>query len=69
LGFEEEDWRQFADCEATPDGVIGTHRMIAICAYSLDKCEASEIMDTVNSHELAFGRRFPGAPGAPADRR
>jgi PAS domain S-box-containing protein len=55
--LEESDWEEFADYEATVDRLIGEHRMIAICAYSLDKCGAPEIMDVVANHQFALVRR------------
>jgi len=55
--LEKKDWRAFADYEATVDGIIGQHRMIAICTYSLDKCGASEVIDVVSNHECALIKR------------
>ncbi|MFC2069924.1 PAS domain S-box protein [Chloroflexota bacterium] len=52
-----EDWKSFYDYEATVNSVIGSHRMIAICTYSLDKCGASEILDVISNHEFALIRR------------
>ena len=31
--------------------------MIAICSYSLDKCNASEIIDVVSNHQFALIKR------------
>ena len=55
--LEKKDWKAFADYEATVNNVIGTHRMLAICTYSLDRCGAAEIMDVVANHQFALIRR------------
>jgi len=55
--LEKEDWRGFTAYEARIDGLIGQYRMLALCTYSLDRCEASEIIDVVSNHELALIRR------------
>lgn len=57
LWLEKDDWAEFADYEATLDGVIPKHRMIAVCTYSLDKCGASEVVDVVSNHLFALTRR------------
>jgi PAS domain S-box-containing protein len=55
--LDKADWQAFADYEATIDRVIGDHRMLGLCAYSLDKCGASEIMDVVCNHQFALIQR------------
>jgi PAS domain S-box-containing protein len=52
-----DDWVAFREYEAIVDSVIGEHRMIAICTYSLDRCEASEILDVMNNHEVTLVKR------------
>lgn len=56
-GFEKEVWRELADYEKQVNKVIGKYRMIAICSYCIDDCEASEIVDMVNCHQSAIIRR------------
>ena len=55
--LEKEDWKDFFDYEAAVNSVIGEHRMMAICTYSLDRCEASELLDVVANHQFALIRR------------
>ena len=31
--------------------------MIALCTYSLDECDANDILDVVNTHQFALTRR------------
>jgi len=55
--LKKEDWAEFADYEATIDGVIPNHQMIAVCFYSLEKCGPSEVLDVVSNHQFALTRR------------
>lgn len=55
--LEKKHWKEFADYEEQINAVIGKHRMIAICTYSLDRCGAFELMDVVNNHQFALIRR------------
>ncbi|MDO8589265.1 MAG: MEDS domain-containing protein [Armatimonadota bacterium] len=55
--LEKSDWRDFADCEAAVNEVIGNYRIVAICTYSLEKCNASEIADVVVNHQFALMKR------------
>ncbi|MEW6348879.1 MAG: MEDS domain-containing protein [Thermodesulfobacteriota bacterium] len=55
--LEKSDWQAFVEYETLVDGVIGNCRMLGLCTYSLDKCGASEIIDTVRNHEFALIRR------------
>jgi len=55
--LERREWRSFADYEEEVNEVIGNFRMIAICAYLLDGCGASEILDVVRNHRFALIKR------------
>ena len=52
--LEKESWESFTNYEAIVNSVIGKHRMLAVCSYSLDKCQASEIVDVVSNHQFAL---------------
>ncbi|MCX5667362.1 MAG: PAS domain S-box protein, partial [Candidatus Omnitrophica bacterium] len=52
--LENKDWENFADYEAIVNSVIGKYRMLAVCSYSLDRCQASEIVDVVSNHQFAL---------------
>jgi len=52
--LEKKDWENFTDYEAVVNSVIKKHRMLAVCSYSLDKCQASEIVDVVSNHQFAL---------------
>jgi signal transduction histidine kinase len=47
-------WRDFTDYEHQINESIGRYRIIALCAYCLEKCSPSEIIDVVNNHQLAL---------------
>jgi len=55
--LDQNDWKRFTDYEAAVNSVIGQHRMLAICTYSLEKCTPLEIIDVVSNHEFALIRR------------
>ena len=55
--LEAEDWQDFTRYEASVNSVIGQHRMLALCTYSLTKCSASEVLDVVANHQFALAKR------------
>jgi PAS domain S-box-containing protein len=55
--LEKEDWNDFANYEKAVNSVIEQYKMIAICTYSLDKCQASEVIDVVSNHQFALIRK------------
>lgn len=52
--LEKGDWKAFADYECVVDSVIGSHRMMALCTYSLDRCGSFEVLDVVRNHQFAL---------------
>ena len=54
--LKKKDWRTFTDYEEAINNVIGKYRMLAICTYSLDKCEALEVIDVIKNHQFALVR-------------
>ncbi len=44
----------FARYEKEINTIIGNFKMIAICPYSLAQCSVNEILDVVNTHQLAL---------------
>ncbi|MFH1953420.1 MAG: MEDS domain-containing protein [Pseudomonadota bacterium] len=57
LWLEDVEWRAFLDYEVTVNGIIGEHRMLALCGYSLGKCGSSEIIEVISAHQSALIRR------------
>jgi len=55
--LEKKDWDDFKSYEETVNDVIDKHRIIAICSYSLEKCNASEVIDVVSNHQFAIIKR------------
>jgi PAS domain S-box-containing protein len=55
--LEKEDWNNFVDYEEEVDRVLGNYRMIALCTYCLDRCNATEIIDVVTNHQFALIKR------------
>ena len=52
--LEKEDWNDFVEYEEEIDRIIGSYQMMALCTYSLDKCNATEIIDVVINHQFAL---------------
>jgi PAS domain S-box-containing protein len=52
--LQKEDWNDFTDYEEEVDRVLGNYKMIALCTYCLDKCNAKEIVDVVVNHQFAL---------------
>jgi PAS domain S-box-containing protein len=55
--LEKKNWNDFADYENAVNSVIEQYKMIAICTYSLDKCQASDVIDVVSNHQFALIRK------------
>ncbi|UCD83610.1 MAG: sigma 54-interacting transcriptional regulator [Deltaproteobacteria bacterium] len=55
--LEKSDWKGFTDYEEAVNSVIGQHKMLAVCTYSLDKCIGAEIIDVVANHQFALIKR------------
>ncbi len=55
--LEKKDWDSFLAYEDQVNSVIGKYRMLAVCTYSLRKCDASEVIDVVNTHQFALAKR------------
>jgi PAS domain S-box-containing protein len=55
--LEKKDWNDFVDYEEKIDRVLENYKMIALCTYSLDKCNATEIIDVVANHQFALIKR------------
>lgn len=55
--LEDKDWDDFVNYEEAVNKVIGNYQMIALCTYSLDKCNANEVIDVVNNHQFTLIKR------------
>jgi len=55
--LEKEDWNDFIDYEEKIDRVLGNYQMIALCTYSLDRCNATEVIDVVTNHQFTLIKR------------
>ena len=52
-----DDWRSFADYEASVSPAFRGHHIVALCSYCLGKTDASGVLDVVRNHEFAISRR------------
>ncbi len=54
LWLERNHWQDFTVYEAKINDVIGKYKMMAVCTYSLDKCDAAAVIDVVKNHQFAL---------------
>ncbi len=52
--LEKDDWSDFMQYEEEIDRVLGNYKIITICTYSLDKCNADDVIEVVNNHQFAL---------------
>lgn len=55
--LEKKDWGSFADYETKLDSIIGNYQMMVLCTYSLDRLNATDIIDVVINHQFALIKR------------
>lgn len=57
-GFlEPAGWSDFSDYEAAVNEVFRPRKIIAMCSYHLDRCDAGGVLDVVENHQFALARR------------
>ena len=56
-GLSTGVWKDFIDYERMINEVIEQYDMLAVCSYSLDKCDANEILEVVSTHQFVLTRR------------
>ncbi len=52
--LESHDWTDFTAYEAAINDVIGKYKMLALCTYRLDRCNARNVMDVIRNHQFAL---------------
>ncbi|MDY9927713.1 PAS domain S-box protein [Methanosarcina sp.] len=55
--LKKTDWDDFTDYEEKIDGIVGNYKVIALCTYSLNRCNATEIIDVVVNHQFSLIKR------------
>lgn len=55
--LEDADWDGFTRYEEAVNRVIGRYKILAICTYSLQRCNAVEMLDVVANHQFALIKR------------
>lgn len=50
-------WKNFLDYERKLNNSLKDHRMIVLCTYPLDKCDAQAVFDVSQVHEIAVTKR------------
>lgn len=52
--LDEEGWNDFFDYKEMLDSFINNQKMIILYPYSLDMCDATEIIDAVSRHQISL---------------
>lgn len=55
--LEPEAWDEFVAYEAELNRTFGQHRIIALCSYCLDRCQAEGVLDVCRNHHFTLARR------------
>ena len=55
--LKKKEWGDFVGYEEEIDRVIGNYQMMALCSYSLNRCNATEIIDVTINHQFALIKR------------
>jgi len=55
--LDKEDWDVFVDYEEDLENVLGKFKIMAMCTYSLDRCDSSQIIDVVYNHQFTLIKR------------
>jgi PAS domain S-box-containing protein len=55
--LERGVWKNFIDYERNLNNSLADHRMIVLCTYPLDKCDAQAVFDVSQVHEIAVTKR------------
>ncbi|MBN1188639.1 MAG: PAS domain S-box protein [Dehalococcoidales bacterium] len=55
--LKKKDWGNFIEYETAVNRAIRGRRMLAICTYCLDKCNALEMLDVLRNHEYSLIRQ------------
>ncbi|MGI5835608.1 MAG: PAS domain S-box protein [Chloroflexota bacterium] len=58
--LDKDSWNEFVDYEERIDQVIHSQPMIALCSYSLQRCQGSDVLDVLRNHRFALIRRRDG---------
>jgi hypothetical protein len=52
-----QDWDGFAAYEESLDATLSGQRMLALCAYALDRCQARDVFELVRHHQFTLAKR------------
>lgn len=55
--LEKENWDAFVDYEEELEKVLDNFQIMVICTYSLDRCDANQIIDVVYNHQFTLIKR------------
>jgi signal transduction histidine kinase len=54
--IEKKDWPDFVAYEAAVNRSFSSHRMIGLCTYCTEACDADAVLDVIRNHQFALAR-------------
>lgn len=55
--LEKEDWDSFAEYEEKVDEAFRKLRIVALCAYALERCSTADMLNVVRHHQFTVAKR------------
>jgi PAS domain S-box-containing protein len=55
--LEQEDWDSFTGYEGKVDETFRQLRILALCAYALERCSAADMLNVVRYHQFTLAKR------------
>jgi len=55
--LDKKAWKDFLAYEHHANSIVHGQKVIAMCNYSLDKCDVDEVIDVVSAHQFALIKR------------
>ena len=55
--LERTDWDGFMEYESILRDAFGRQKLLALCSYNSDQCDADAVLDVVQAHDFALSRR------------
>lgn len=55
--LDKDSWKDFQAYEQKVNDTIGRYNIISLCAYSLERCDARDVLDAASTHEFVLCKR------------
>ena len=55
--LDKQAWGGVPEFEKQLDQIVSNSQMLGLCAYALERCSATDVLDVVNHHQFTFAKR------------